>query len=85
MDSSDATQTILRTIDKQGYFCTGRASQAESELCSKMRQNGELVTLADLGIKFMNEAYIYLRVGNPMKVEVKTSDAGRYSYLDRTC
>jgi hypothetical protein len=74
---------VIAEIEEKGFFCAGYASPAVHTALVAKRDAGELVSLADLGIKFINEHYYYLLKGNPKCVCV--IDKGRgMSVLEAT-
>ena len=69
---------VMAEIDEKGFFCAGYASNEVHVALNAKREAGELVNLEDLGIKFLNESYYFLRAGNPKQVCVINKGRGMH-------
>ena len=84
MNVSEEATTIEQAMDRiktKGYFCSGQALAVLSKQLLDKVESGELTTLDKLGIKYMNESYFYVLVGNPDNVRV--FQERNFSYLGK--
>lgn len=62
---------ILKRIDEEGSFCVGGKNLYYYDAVDELVKDGEIKSIADLGIKFFNEHYIYTRADNRYNLTVE--------------
>jgi hypothetical protein len=70
--------SVMSIIEECGYYCDDKDNPEVKELYV----SGQIQSLIDAGINFMNDSYIYIKTGNPDKVYVKDCGYG-YSKLTK--
>lgn len=71
--------SITQLLDTPGFIWAHRLSEDDILELGQLKSMGEVQSLSQLGINFMNNEYCYVRVGNPDKVGVVVE--GNISFL----